>query len=52
MHGLITKFKTHLGLIRKKRVKGKKKRNDTGSVFRDYRGSMGVVEDAQRTKKK
>ena len=53
--GPIDRFKTYLGLNRKKIVRGKKKGNTTaspGSVYRDYRGTMGAVEDAQRTKKK
>lgn len=52
-NGPIQKFKSHLGLNRKKVRKGTKRRdNSVGSVYRDYRGTMGVVEDAVKGKKK
>lgn len=54
MHGPIEKFKTHLGLNRKGYKKGKKKprHHNIGSVFRDYRGVDGAVEDAETGRKK
>ena len=52
MKGPIQKFKSHLGLNRKKVRKGEKRYNKPGSVYRDYRGTMGVVEDAVKGKKK
>ena len=53
MHGPITKLKSHLGLIPKKTKRGnKKKKKGSGSVYRDYRGVEGALEDAQKGKKK
>jgi len=52
MKGPIEKFKSHLGLNRKKVRKGTKRRNKPGSVYRDYRGIEGAVEDAVKGKKK
>jgi hypothetical protein len=40
-------FKTKKGIKR-----GGKKKNHSGSTFRDYRGIDGVLEDAQKGKKK
>ena len=53
MKGPIQKFKSHLGLNKKRVRSGTKKRDKSvGSVYRDYRGTMGVVEDAVKGKKK
>ena len=52
MHGPIKTLKSHLGLIPKKGRKGKKKKKGSGSVYRDYRGVEGALEDAQKGKKK
>lgn len=51
MKGPIEKFKSHLGLNRKGVKKGDKRRRRPGSVYRDYRGTMGAVEDAVKGKK-
>ena len=53
MKGPIERFKSHLGLIKKRVHHGTKKRDRAvGSTYRDYRGIDGVVEDAVRGKKK
>lgn len=59
MYGPIEKFAHHLGLhsdhIKKKKKKKKtrpKREVGEGSTYRDYRGIEGVLEDAQKGKKK
>ena len=38
--------------VKKKGKKKKEKKDEANVNYRDYRGPMGVVEDAQKTKKK
>jgi len=37
---------------KRRRKKGKKKKEHSGSTFRDYRGIEGVLQDANKGKKK
>ena len=50
MNGPIEKFKSALGLNKKKYKRGDKKKKTRSVNYRDYRGPMGVVDDAQKTK--
>lgn len=52
MKGTIDKFKNHLGLLPKRIRKGPKKRSNENTVYRDYRGTRGAIDDAEGAKKK
>lgn len=47
MKGKVQRFRSHLGLDRKHFKKGKKKRDNSVTVFRDYRGTRGAIKDAE-----
>ena len=47
-----SKLPFNLGAPKRRRKKAQKFRKKPGSAFRDYRGIEGVLEDAQKGKKK